>query len=114
MATAWKPFEAKRGGMLIRWMFAESEARLLALLDGIPDQLFRPDNLQLVVGGPKLLLFDSAVPGRSLRQGAKPEEFLAIELDPGIYGLSTAYYKPDEQTSSIVHRFTWQQAKETP
>ena len=101
LQTAWMPCRAASGGMVIRWVFGESENEFLSWIDKVPGAIFRPDG-SFVVKGPRLLLFDSAVAGRNVKK--RPEEYLSIEMEPGVYEIETAIYQPDARTSMVVHR----------
>src|SRR5262245_33182913 len=54
--TAWLAFDSTEdvgetvGGILIRWMHANSEAEILSALHQIPDELWQDDGLTLQVG----------------------------------------------------------------
>lgn len=102
MQTTWVSWSSVGGGMLARWMFAESDADFLRWLQLIPEAIFRPE-FQFSVEGSPLVLFDSAFAGRNVKQ--RPEEYLSIELEPGTYEIETAVYQPDARTSMVVHRF---------
>ncbi|NQU24810.1 MAG: hypothetical protein HQ567_26300 [Candidatus Nealsonbacteria bacterium] len=102
MQTAWIPGGHRDDGVLVRWMFAESEEEVVDSLRIIPGGIFRREFL-FRVEGPKLLLFDSGLAGRNVK--SRPEEYLSIELEPGLYQIETAVYEPDEKTCMVVHRF---------
>jgi len=102
LQTTWLPYQAASGGMVVRWVFGESESEFLNWIDTIPEAMFRADRT-FNVNGPKLLLFDSAVAGRNVKK--MPQEYLSIELEPGIYEIKTAIYQPDARNSMVVHRF---------
>lgn len=101
LRTAWVPIITERGGIIVRWVFGESESEFLNWLDKIPEVIFR-SNGSFVVKEPRLLLFDSAVAGRNVKK--RPDEYLSIEMKPGVYSIKTAIYQPDARTSMIVHR----------
>jgi len=112
MQTAWVPPCTEAGGMMVRWVFAESEDEVVEWLGKIPDAIFRPECL-FRVERPTLLLFDSGLAGRNVK--SRPEEYLSIELEPGLYEIETAIYEPDERTCMVVHRFKrsgWRRASE--
>ena len=104
MQTAWVPLSTDGGGMMVRWVFAESVDELMHWLGKIPDAIFQTEFL-FHVEGPTLLLFDSGLAGRNVK--SRPEEYISIELEPGLYEIETAVYKPDERTCMVVHRFKW-------
>lgn len=102
MQTTWLPLSGANGGMLARWMFAESEAKFLSWLQAVPRGVFHHE-FRFVVERSPLILFDSAFAGRNVR---KPlVEHLLIELDPGTYEIETAIYQPDAKTCLVIHRF---------
>lgn len=101
MQTTWVSPTSADGGMLARWMFAESEADFLRWLRAIPRGIFRREFGFLVERSP-LVLFDSAFAGRNVRK--RPAEYLSIEMDPGMYEIETAVYQPDTQTCMVIHR----------
>jgi len=102
LQTTWMPSQAGRGGMVVRWVFGESENEFLRWVDEIPGAAFRPHGTFLAQG-PRLFLFDSAIVGRNVK--SKPDEYLLVELEPGTYEIETAVYQPDVRTSMVVHRF---------
>jgi hypothetical protein len=102
MQTTWVSPTGADGGMVARWMFAESEAEFLRWLQAIPRGIFRREFRFLVERSP-LVLFDSAFAGRNVRK--RPAEYLSIELDAGTYEIETAVYQPDTQTCMVIHRF---------
>lgn len=87
--------------MLARWMFAETEVEFFRKLQEIPRNVFFRE-FQFVVDRSPLILFDSAWPGRQVKNW--PGKHLSIELDPGGYVIDTAVYQPDAQTCMVVHR----------
>jgi Immunity protein 21 len=101
MQTTWVPRESADGGMLARWMFSESDAEFVHWLRVIPDAIFRTE-VQFSVEGSPLVLFDSAFAGRNVRK--RPDDYLIIELRPGLYAVKTGVYQPDTRTSIVVHR----------
>ena len=104
LQTIWVPVGAANGGMFIRWFFGESEAEFLSWIGKIPEAIFRHD-AKVNIRERRLVLFDSAVAGRNVKK--RPEEYLSIELEPGVYEIKTAIYQPDARTSMVAHRFEW-------
>jgi hypothetical protein len=101
LATAWLPYRARPGGVVVRWRYAEDkesvssrQAEMLALEGAEPVVTLR-------VRSSPLLMFDSAVAGSDL----DVTEALLIELQPGTYRVSSAEFNPDESTSLLLHRF---------
>ncbi len=97
--TSWVP-DAGGGGMLVRWIAAEDERELLDWLPKIPDAAFQSDGPFSVQGS--LLLFDSAFAGRNVKKW--PDDYLSIDLNPGVYEVMTAIFEPDERNWMVVHR----------
>jgi hypothetical protein len=101
LRTSWVAHETLNGGMLIRWIFGESEAEFLSWIDEIPESIFQR-NGTFSVKKQRLILFDSAVAGRNVKK--RSEEYISIELIPGVYEIKTAIYQPDARTFMVVHR----------
>jgi hypothetical protein len=102
LQTAWLPRHAARGGMIVRWVFGESENEFLDWTDKIPEEVFHLDG-PCRFKGPRLFLFDAGLAGHNVK--TRPDEYLLIELEPGAYDIKTAVYQPDDRTSMVVHRF---------
>ena len=92
LPTAWVP--AAGGGTIVGLYYSESDDPPLQWLDTIPEELFREDGTFNVEEG-RLFLFDSALAGRNVKNMS--EDFLVIELKPGVYQIATALYKPDSK-----------------
>lgn len=102
LQATWAPFRRPSSGMIVRWVFGETESEFLSWIDKVPDAIFHAEGA-FQVKGPRLLLFDSALPGRKAKN--RPDEYLLIEFKPGTYQIKTAVYQPDARTSMVVHRF---------
>ncbi|MCZ7667020.1 MAG: immunity 21 family protein [Chloroflexi bacterium] len=102
LRTAWMPGRTMAGGMFVRWFFGESEVDFLNWANRVPKDTFRSDG-EVAWQRRSLVLFDAAVAGRNVKK--RPEEYLSIEFEPGIYEIKTAVYQPDAQTCMVVHRF---------
>ena len=100
MPTGW--VSAASGGTVVRYLYADCDDPPVNWLDQLSDNIFAQEG-PFLVGGKRLLLFDSAVPGRDVME--EPSQYLVLELTPGIYNVKTAEYQPDAQTSFVVHRF---------
>jgi hypothetical protein len=104
--TAWLAFHNTEddgdavGGILIRWMHANSEADVLSAIQHVPDELWHDDGLTLEVGSQPLYLFDSAFAGDDLAG----DDHLLIHLPTGEYAIATAEYEPDRDTAVVLHR----------
>lgn len=103
MQTTWMPCQAESGGMVVRWIFGKSESEFLHWIDKVPKAIFRSDG-SFGIKRHRLLLFDSAVAGCNVKK--RPDEYLLIDLEPGLYEIETAIYQPDERTSMVAHHFT--------
>jgi hypothetical protein len=89
--TTWIPLG--RGGILVRWVYAEGDEQAAAALASIPPDIdWEPAGTFAVAASP-LELFDSA------ESGAEPlGERLHIALAPGDYKIARANYRPDAET----------------
>lgn len=90
------------GGMLVRWVYGNSEAEALATIDHVPQSAWRDDDLVLTVGKEPLYLLDAAYNPDDL-QG---DDHMTIRLPAGMYSIATAEYEPDAHTNLILHRLT--------
>lgn len=99
LQTTWLP--DKGNGTLVRWICADSETSIVAHALQVPDNLFAASGCEFRSQEKCLRLFDSAVAGGSL----SPEQFLAVDLEPGRYKVFTALYRPDVSTAILLHRF---------
>ncbi len=108
LSTAWQPATAAgdggddTGGLLIRWVYANSEAEVIAALAHVPQTAWRDEGLVLSVGHEPLYLLDAACPGSEL-EGVS---YMTIQLPPGRYAIATAEYEPNSHTSLLLHRLT--------
>lgn len=101
LSTAWWPLTDQRGGMLVRWVYAESDEDVVRALRSLSGELFPSTALSFSVDDGMLVLFDSAMPGREIATAT-----LDIRLSPGRYKIATARYAPDSETSLVLHRVT--------
>ena len=108
LSTAWQTSvpspasEDNAGGILIRYMYANSEAAAIDALEHLSESVWQDTSMVLGVGREPLYLFDAAYPGSQL----VGEDYLTVHLPPGRYALATAEYEPDRHTSLLVHRLT--------
>jgi hypothetical protein len=115
LPTAWWPYdfpdfpdkngsgsEITPGGILVRWINAESEQDVLRSLEDVPSEIWTAEQFSLSIGSAPLYLFDSAYSGAEL-DAADP---LLIRLPSGDYSVFTARHTPDEETDLILHRLT--------
>lgn len=88
------------GGILVRWVYSNSEAEAIASLAHVPASAWRDDDLALTVGREPLYLLDAAYNLDDL----EGDDHLTIHLPAGTYSIATADYEPDAHTSLILHR----------
>ena len=85
------------GGLLVRWIQADSETELMRRLEG---KSFEPDgdNVAMIELRPgPLVLFDAACPGHEV-----DGDRIVIDLHPGRYMASAMEFEPDESTKMVV------------
>jgi len=105
MQTAFIP--NSEGGILVRWMYAESEGGVRRALGAFPESAWEPTPHRIEVAREGLLVFDSACPGDALPPPSGdgvPASWIRIELPTGTYTVDTADYEPDGSTRLILHR----------
>jgi hypothetical protein len=99
MDTAWKAFGDNRGGLFIRYMYADSVAAALSAVDQVPAESWQATGLIFTVDAEPLYLFDSAYTGKDLAN----TEYLVIQMSPGTYSIETAVYE-NESAGIVLHR----------
>lgn len=113
MTTRWQPRvfsdseSAGMGGILIRCLYANSDADVMAAVEHVPEAAWVDDGITLVVGQAPLYLMDSATPADELGKFDKlgiHEDHLKIHLPAGRYAVATAIIEPDPHTSLVLHR----------
>jgi immunity protein 21 of polymorphic toxin system len=108
LGTAWQAAAAggesddNTCGILIRPVYANSEADVIEALKHVRETVWQDTGLLLSVGREPLYLLDAAYPGSEL----EGDDHLTIELPPGRYSIATAEYEPDSHTSLLLHRLT--------
>lgn len=106
LSTTWQTAAAASdddaGGLVIRWVYVNSETDVIAALEHVPQSTWQDESLVFSVRHQPLYLLDAASPGGEL-QG---DDHLTIHLPAGIYSIATAEYEPDDHTSLILHRLT--------
>jgi hypothetical protein len=90
------------GGILIRWVYANSEAEVIETLKHVPETVWQDTGLLLSVGCEPLYLLDAAYSGSELAGDAH----MTVQLPSGKYPVATAEYEPDSHTSLVLHRLT--------
>lgn len=98
-ATTWLDLIENREGMLVRWIYADSDEDAVGKAKSLADELGKDESFEFVVGDSDLILFSAAESGDD-----KISPRLKFNLSSGTYKISTIKYK-DEQTSVICHRF---------
>ena len=97
LPTAWLP--AGSGGVLVRRVYAPSEAAVTAALAALADDLeWHWEGFAIESDG-TLVLFDAAHAGDDL-----PADHLRIPLPPGRYDVDTFALKPNEETALLLHK----------
>lgn len=114
-STAWRPLPAgdgdhEIGGLLIRLVYADSDADIIAVLEHMPQAGWQDECLALDVGHEPLYLLDAAYDGSEL----EGDDHLTIHLPAGRYTIATAEYEPDDHTSLVLHRLTRMSASIPP
>ena len=99
----WWPFAGGRGGLLVRWVYADYDDAVINAVRLFPEELWRQTGISIhLLRGP-LILFDSVCPGSDidcLGTGC----VIQLDLSPGRYDISTAIYEPDADTSLVLHK----------
>ncbi len=105
-ATAWLPV-SEGGGVLVRWVAAESEEDVVAALGDLESAEWEPAGVSLEVTSGELVLFDAACArGNCGPDSAGSVGSLVIELEPGMYTFETAEYGSDDDTELLLHRLS--------
>lgn len=106
LGTAWQAAAGKSDdktrGILIRCVYANSEADVIEALKHVPETVWRDTGLLLSLGREPLYLLDAAYPGNEL----EGDNHMTIELPSGEYTIATAEYEPDSHTSLVLHRLS--------
>jgi hypothetical protein len=97
--TAWSQLPDPQKSFLIRWVFAENEAAVIEALTNLQELKWENTEVEIKLSGDKLVLFDAACDGSQI------DDRLEIEIPKGSYTVETFHYKPNNQTSLILHRF---------
>ena len=97
-ATTWVDLIENREGMLIRWIYADSDEDAINKAKSLSDELGKEESFEFKIGDSDLILFSAAESGNY-----KISPRMKFNLSSGTYKISTIEYK-DEQTSIICHR----------
>jgi hypothetical protein len=99
--TTWLP--QNDGGVLVRWVFAEDEEKVLTTASSIPNESYQDSGLSFVVGDSSLVLLAAC---ESSKDQIYPR--LEFEVTRGQYRILTTHYDADENTSLLCHRLKLQ------
>lgn len=104
-STAWQEgMGATDAGLFVRWVYAESDKDVLDALARIPGDVWEQEIVTFAIEEGPVYLFDASYDGAAIAEEV-PEDCLKIDLPPGSYVIYTAHYKPNDETSLILHRF---------
>lgn len=98
--TTWLKGARCGGGILCRWMCAESDTEAESALEQAWSQQFVDTGLSLTVRDSAWLLTDCAIPGPKV----KANEVLSFSLEHGKYNVQMCTYQPDAVTEFILVR----------
>lgn len=100
MSTAWLPFTDERGGLIVRWMYADNDEAVRIALSHLEEAHWTDSDFLYCVHSRDLVMFDSSCSGDDV------DAFLKINLEPSCYLVSTSNFKPDARTHLVLHRLT--------
>lgn len=87
-----------QGLVIARWVYAASEEAAMVALRRAEALTYVPEAVLFENTDEVVVLMDAALPGRDLRDS------LQVKLPTGTYGVATAEYTPDTETSFVIHR----------
>lgn len=93
--TCWIP--QGNGGLLVRWVYAESEGKALAAVRNLSAEEMRDDGVRFTANGTYRLM-DAADSGDE-----ESQNFVELDLLPGRYRVLETFVDPDESTRVLVH-----------
>ena len=87
---------------IVRVYYADPDVDVTKRLESTPDLDFSSpvETLEIEVRSTPMILFDSAYPGKDIR-----DAYLSFELPSGMYSVLTKPFTPDDRTSVLVHKF---------
>jgi hypothetical protein len=97
LMTTWLPLTD--GGLLVRWVYADSEDALLVAAHSLPNDAYEDSGLSFLVGASPLVLLAAC---ESSEDKIYPR--IEFEIPPGRYRILTSQYEADAGTSLICHR----------
>jgi hypothetical protein len=98
-ATTWLDLIESQEGMLIRWIYADSDEDIINRAKTLHNEPGKEEVFEFKVGNSDLILFPAAESG-----SYKVSPRMKFNLSNGTYKISTIEYE-DEQTSVVCHRF---------
>jgi hypothetical protein len=98
-STTWLQAPESDYGVIVRWVYAESEAAVIQALNELSNSNWQRTDVVFEVTTGKLVLFDSASPGYDI------ETFIAVQIPKGSYVAETLHYDANEATGLTLHRF---------
>ena len=87
--------------LLVRWLYADSDEQVFAVLQGLTSEDFEPSEMRFRNTDSELILFDSAAPGIRV----SPTKSLVLNLPPGEYSIRTGLVVKNEKTALLIHHF---------
>ena len=100
LPTLWRPCSFARGGLLVRWMYAESDEAVMGHLSKLTRLEFELTDHILETNTGRVAMFDSAFPGGEFAEFGAGRY---LSIGAGRFRLGTAEWKPDEQTEMVLH-----------
>ena len=98
MGTAW--LNIAKMGIIVRWEFGETEEEIEHLVENMSlDKSWEKSGVFLEFFSKELVVFDAAADFTCL------DDQLDVEIEPSKYEMETAFYKPNNLTSLVLHRF---------
>jgi hypothetical protein len=101
--TTWIP--GATGGLLVRWIAAESEDEVLRAADLATDATWSPTGCRLKARAGDHVLFHASLAGRD-----SARENIPVRLSTGLYDVTSAVVE-EPPTSVVVYRLTWRPEK---
>ena len=87
------------GGLLVRWVYGESDEESLTAIDRIPKDFFEDSDLSFSVGESPLVLFAACESGSD-----QIYPRIEFQIAPGCYQILTSRYEEIDRISLICHR----------
>ena len=87
--------------ILFEWVCADSADAVVAAISRLPERLPHDETTEFEVTSDKLVVFDSAFAGDEY----EPQHSCRFAIRPARYLVGSSYYKPNDNTGLIIHRF---------